>query len=64
MVFLTILALVAMLPLLVIVGIAAGPAALVILFLLGCTLLVMVFERARERHAEHVQRRRAAPPRS
>ena len=38
--FLTILLAVLALPLVVMVGIAAGPAALVILFLAGCVLLV------------------------
>ena len=37
---LTILLVVLFLPLVVLVGIAAGPAALVILFLAGCVLLV------------------------
>lgn len=39
-VLLTILFTVLVLPLVVMVGIAAGPAALVILFLAGCALLV------------------------
>ena len=40
-VFLTILLTVLALPFLVVIGIAAGPAVLVILFIAGCALLVL-----------------------
>jgi hypothetical protein len=45
-----VLAIVLMLPVLVVVGIALGPAALVILFVIGCALPILMVERARERH--------------
>jgi len=57
-VFWGILAFVAILPVLLIIGIAAGPAGLVILFLIGCALLVMTVERMQLRH---VRRKRTVP---
>lgn len=44
-----VLAIVLMLPVLLLVGIALGPAALVILFVIGCALPVVLVEGARER---------------
>lgn len=49
-----------LLPLLVIVAIAAGPALLVILFVAICALLVLTVERLRLRHGPG---RRMAPRR-
>ena len=45
-----VLAIVLMLPVLLLVGIALGPAALVILFVIGCALPVVLVEGAMERH--------------
>jgi hypothetical protein len=45
-----VLAIVLMVPVLLLVGIALGPAALVIVFVIGCALPVLLVERARERH--------------
>jgi hypothetical protein len=45
-----VLVIVLMLPVLLLVGIALGPAALVILFVIGCTLPVLLVERARSRN--------------
>jgi hypothetical protein len=47
-----------MLPVLLLVGISLGPAALVMLFVIGCALPVLLVERARMRHT----RRTRVPP--
>ena len=53
-----VLAIALMLPVLVLVGIALGPAAVVILFVIGCALPILMVERARERiRAERGYRR-------
>jgi hypothetical protein len=61
-VLLTILAVVLMAPVLLLVGIALGPAALVILFIVGIALImagpVWLVDRARSHHA----RRTPVPP--
>ena len=61
-VLLTILAVVLMAPVLLLVGIALGPAALVILFIVGIALImagpVWLVERARS----HYPRRTLVPP--
>jgi len=50
-VLLGIIAFVLILPVLLVIGIMAGPAGLVLLFLLGCALVVLTFERVHERYA-------------
>lgn len=61
-ILLTIFAVVLMAPVLLLVGIALGPAALVILFIVGIGLImagpVWLVDRARSRHA----RRTPVPP--
>jgi hypothetical protein len=61
-VLLTILAVVVMAPVLLLIGIALGPAALVILFIVGIALimagLVWLVDRAKSHHA----RRTRVPP--
>jgi predicted MFS family arabinose efflux permease len=58
-VLLTIFAVVLMAPVLLVVGIALGPAALVILFIVGIALIMAVpvwlVERARSHHARRVR---------
>jgi len=58
-VLLTIFAVVLMAPVLFVVGIALGPAALVILFIVGIALIMAVpvwlVERARSHHARRVR---------
>ena len=58
-VLLTIFAAVLMAPVLVLVGIALGPAALVILFIVGIALIMAVpvwlVDRARSHHARHTR---------
>jgi hypothetical protein len=56
-VLLTIFAVVLMTPVLLLVGIAMGPAALVMLFIVGIALImaapVWLLDRARSHHARH-----------
>jgi hypothetical protein len=54
-VLISILFVILLLPVLVVVGIALGPAILVILFVLCCAVPVLLLERVWSRHRQHVR---------
>ena len=61
-VLLTILALVVMAPVLLLIGIALGPAALVILFIVGIALIMAGLVWLVDRAKSHRTRRTRVPP--